>query len=83
MAIFRAPPPVVPEHVPYVEAASGRPTVEFFRWVQTLFSWASSMSSSSFVDLPGDYANDAAAAAGGVPVGGIYRNGSVLMVRVA
>lgn len=31
----------------------------------------------------GDYANDAAAAAGGVPVGGVYRNGSVLMVRVA
>lgn len=31
----------------------------------------------------GDYVNDAAAAAGGVPVGGVYRNGSVLMVRVA
>lgn len=31
----------------------------------------------------GNYANDAAAAAGGVPVEGIYRNGSVLMVRVA
>lgn len=30
----------------------------------------------------GNYANDAAAAAGGVPVNGIYRNGSVLMVRV-
>lgn len=33
--------------------------------------------------LFGNYANDAAAAAGGVPVGGIYRNGSVLMVRTA
>lgn len=31
----------------------------------------------------GDYANDAAAAAGGVVVGGFYRNGSVLMVRVS
>ena len=30
----------------------------------------------------GNYANDAAAAAGGVPVTGVYRNGSVLMVRV-
>jgi hypothetical protein len=29
-----------------------------------------------------DYANDAAAAAGGVPVGGRYRNGSVLQIRV-
>lgn len=31
----------------------------------------------------GNYPDDAAAAAGGVPVGGVYRNGSVLMVRVA
>jgi hypothetical protein len=30
-----------------------------------------------------NYLNDAAAAAGGVPVGGFYRNGSVVMVRVA
>jgi hypothetical protein len=34
-------------------------------------------------ELPPDYANDGLAAAGGVPVGGRYRNGSVLMVRVA
>ena len=31
----------------------------------------------------GDYADDTAAAAGGVPVNGLYRNGSVLMVRVS
>ena len=31
----------------------------------------------------GNYANDTAAAAGGVLIGGNYRNGSVLMVRVA
>lgn len=31
----------------------------------------------------GDYANDGAAAAGGVAVGELYRNGSVLMIRVA
>lgn len=30
----------------------------------------------------GNYANDAAAAAAGVPVGGVYRNGSVLQIRV-
>jgi hypothetical protein len=28
------------------------------------------------------YANDAAAAAGGVPIGGFYRNGSVIQVRI-
>lgn len=31
----------------------------------------------------GNFANDAAAAAGSVPVKGMYRNGSVLMIRVA
>jgi hypothetical protein len=36
-----------------------------------------------FVTLPVNAANDAAAATAGVPVGGVYRNGSVLMVRVA
>lgn len=30
-----------------------------------------------------DYANDTAAQAGGVPVNGLYRNGSQLMVRVS
>ena len=30
----------------------------------------------------GDYANDAAAAAGGVAIGQAYRNGSILMLRV-
>jgi hypothetical protein len=33
--------------------------------------------------LPVDAANDAAAAGAGVPIGGMYRNGSVLMVRAA
>lgn len=31
----------------------------------------------------GNYANDTAAAAGGVPINGLYRNGSAVMVRVA
>jgi hypothetical protein len=29
------------------------------------------------------YANDAAAAAGGVPVGQVYRNGNILQVRLS
>lgn len=38
-----------------------------------------------FCTTLGNYANDAAAAAAtpAVPVGGLYRNGSVLMIRVA
>jgi hypothetical protein len=30
----------------------------------------------------GNYVDDAAASAGGVPIGGVYRNGSIVMVRV-
>jgi hypothetical protein len=36
----------------------------------------------SFTTLP-NYADDASASTGGVPVGGLYRNGSQVMVRVA
>lgn len=35
-----------------------------------------------FETPPGNYANDAAAANGGVPVGGVYRNGNLLLVRL-
>ena len=35
------------------------------------------------VALLGNYVNDAAAAGGGIPVGGTYRNGSIQMIRVA
>ena len=37
----------------------------------------------NFDTLPINAANDAAAATAGVIVGGVYRNGSILMVRVA
>ena len=30
----------------------------------------------------GNYANDAAASAGGVAIGGLYRNASVMQIRV-
>lgn len=40
------------------------------------------VSTANDLALFGNYASDAAAAAGGVPVGGIYRNGSALQVRV-
>jgi polygalacturonase len=41
------------------------------------------LNNQSFSPLPPIAANDAAAATAGVPVGGVYRNGSVMMVRVA
>ena len=56
----------------------------FDRWCQLLWKTVMSLPASN-IDLSGlpNFANDAAAATGGVPVGGMYRNGSVLMVRVS
>ena len=56
----------------------------FDRWCQLLWKTVMGLPASN-IDLAGlpNFANDAAAATGGVPVGGMYRNGSVLMVRVS
>ena len=56
----------------------------FDRWCQLLWKTVMSLPASN-IDLAGlqNFANDAAAAAGGVKVGGMYRNGSALMVRVS
>jgi hypothetical protein len=40
-----------------------------------------SLPSLLFTGLPVNAVNDAAAATAGIPIGGVYRNGSVLMVR--
>ncbi len=50
------------------------------RWLNLLHKQVNSAPS---VDALGNYANDTAAAAGGVPIGGLYRNGSAVMIRVA
>ena len=39
-------------------------------------------SGSLSIDNLGNYANDSAAATGGVPVGGVYRNSNVLQIRI-
>lgn len=48
-------------------------------------TWQPVVSASNpvFNPLPPQFTNDAAAASGGVPIGGAYLNGSVLMVRVS
>ena len=56
----------------------------FDRWCQLLWKTVLSLPASN-IDLAGlpNFSNDTAAAAGGVKVGGMYRNGSALMVRVS
>ena len=56
----------------------------FDRWCQLLWKTVMSLPASNIAlaGLP-NFSNDTAAAAGGVKVGGMYRNGSALMVRVS
>jgi hypothetical protein len=48
---------------------------------QMSFNNATAVSLASFNPLPVSAANDATAAGAGIAVGGLYRNGSILMVR--
>jgi hypothetical protein len=50
-------------------------------WLQLLLFMGELPNGPALASSP-SYANDAAAAAGGVKVGGYYRNGSVVQVRV-
>lgn len=59
----------------FVQAGASRLQVGSTVTVNTSFAIA--------VASVGNYANDAAAAAGGVPVNGVYRNGSTLQIRVS
>ena len=59
--------------------------LRFNDWLVLLWKFCSGIAPdniSGLNTLP-NYANDAAAASGGVAVGAMYRNGSVLMVRVS
>lgn len=51
--------------------------------VNSLLNRATALETATDWAALGNYANDTAAAAGGVAVGELYRNGSVVMVRVA
>jgi hypothetical protein len=48
----------------------------------TIGTVATTADIAAYIASAQDYANDAAAAAGGVPIGGIYRTASALKVRV-
>jgi hypothetical protein len=69
------PPPDI--GAAYVDEAK-RPSKDFYNWVRSLYD---TMRGLSVINLQ-NAVDDTAAAAAGVPVGGLYRNGSVLMVRV-
>jgi hypothetical protein len=71
--------------IPNLPAAIGLSGSEQLECVQsgTSVRVTSAQIQTYVISPAGDYADDAAAAAGGVAVGGLYRNGSILMIRVA
>lgn len=76
----RAVPPLPDPRVPMFEGSIMGPTWRGF-WLN-LILWISGTPNGPNLAASTSYANDAAAAAGGVPIGGYYRNGSVVQVRV-
>jgi hypothetical protein len=57
--------------VPIIDSVTGLVTKDWYDYFVSL----------SIANLK-NFANDAAAAAGGVGIGGLYRNGSVVQIRV-
>lgn len=67
--------------VPFV-GPDGKPTEAFNTFLQTAEKLLKLLNGAGGMVLA-NAANDAAAATAGVPVGALYRNGSVVMIRVA
>jgi len=73
-----APLPGITGDLQTVVAALQQLTIKVGDLIQQIAKSVPFMSGAGLVNA----ANDAAAAAAGVPIAGMYRNGSVLMVRV-
>jgi hypothetical protein len=75
--------PLPPTGTPIIDPGA-RATPSFGRWLAFVdrFITAPSRQFVASSDVLGNFANDAAAAAGGVVIGQFYRNGSVVQIRV-
>ena len=80
MSLLPQKKPLLQPTFPLVDG-QGRPTQMFAEYLRALDAVVGTLATG----LNGltNAANDAAAAAAGVPVGSLYRNGSVIQVRVA
>jgi hypothetical protein len=70
--------PLLPPSVPWFNPKTGAPTLEFARWATTIDAVMRAAQFGALVSA----ANDAAAKAAGVPVNGLYHNGSNVLIRV-
>jgi len=76
----RVLPPLPVVDVPMIENGVMSPIWKQF-WLNLLLYLGGAPNGANLA-TSASYANDAAAALGGVPVGGWYRNGSVIQVRI-
>lgn len=76
----RSLPPLPDPRVPMFDGSIMGATWRQF-WLNLLL-WVSETPNGTNLAAMPSYANDAAAAAGGVPIGGYYRNGSMVQVRI-
>jgi hypothetical protein len=80
MAIAFKQPPPRPD-LPWVTPQDGRLTISVAQYQQALDAMVRALAAGQVGTLV-NAANDAAAKAAGVAVGSLYRNGSVVQVRV-
>jgi hypothetical protein len=71
-------PPLPPPALAWFEPRTGKPTDPFRDWVVAMDRIMRAGLLGTLVNA----ANDAAAAAAGVPLNGLYRNGSAVQIRV-
>lgn len=64
---------------PWIDPENGRPSPPFANYMLTVDLLLRLLNGLTLINA----VNDAAAAAAGVPVGSLYRNGSIVMIRVA
>ena len=76
------PPSALPQGSWQWILASFHPAQVFLNYMVSLDAFARLIAANKIGPVGGPYANDAAAAAGGVAIGQLYRNGSVVQVRV-
>lgn len=70
--------PLPLSNLPWFDPKTGVPTIAFSQWATQL----DAVLRGGLLGALTSAANDAAAKAAGVPVNGLYRNGSTVMMRV-
>ena len=84
MAALKAPLPRPDfKHIETDDATrAGKPTQAFALWLAAAHALLSGLANGSNIGPLTNAANDAAAAAAGVPINGLYRNGNAVQIRL-